>query len=237
MREIWAYHRDEQGQLVSARPAELAGVPLEERPPPSEPVAFHDRPGKLSDWWSVTTRGHVVCGSKRRRRVAIELDFDPNIAWFGGEPVELRWRGEQGKQRWRPDFVARTAGGARVVVAVEPEKIGAQWRERLEMLQEVAAAARWQVAVMPVPGGVRLANLEFAADYRQAVPITSEEIEAVEDAFRYERPIGEGALDSGVPYLAALDLAYRLIWQRRLQIHWGRPLLTTATAWTVVEPA
>ncbi|MEK2479062.1 hypothetical protein [Streptomyces noursei] len=199
-------------------------------------MAFHDRPRKLSDWWSATTGGPVACGSKRRRRVTIELNFDPNIAWLGDEPVELQWRGEQGKLRWHPNFVARTAGGARVLVAVEPEKIGAQWRERLEVLQEVAAAARWQVTVMPVPDGVRLANLEFAAGYRQAVPITAEEQDTVEGTFRYECPIGEGMLDSGVPYLAALDLAYRLVWQRRLQIHWDRPLLTTATAWTVVEP-
>lgn len=61
----------------------------------------------------------------------LELDFDPEIAWIGGEPVELHWQGRQGRRRWRPDFVVRTVTGARRVVLVEPETDGPQWREDL----------------------------------------------------------------------------------------------------------
>ncbi|KAF5990828.1 TnsA-like heteromeric transposase endonuclease subunit [Streptomyces sp. WAC00263] len=231
MRDVRVCHLDERGELVSAAPAGLVGVTLEERRPPSEPVAFHGRPGKLSDWWCATTGGHVVCGSLRRRRVALELDFDPEIAWIGGEPAELHWQGARGKRRWRPDFVVRTVTGARRVVLVKPEKDGPQWREDLEVVRHVAAAAGWQVSVRRVPEGVRLANLEWAADYRQAVRVPAAEQDAVEDAFRRERPIGEGARASGVPYAAALDLVYRLVWQRRLEIHWDQPLMPRATAW------
>lgn len=231
MYDVRGCHLDERGRPVSAAPAALVGVALEERRPPSEPVAFHGRPGKLSDWWCATTDGHVVCGSLRRRRVALELDFDPDVAWIGGEPVELHWHGARGKRRWRPDFVVRTVTGARQVVLVEPEKGGLQWREDLEVVRHVAAAAGWQVSVRRVPHGVRLANLEWAADYRQTVRVPAAEREAVEAAFRRERPIGEGARASGVPYAAALDLAYRLVWQRSLQIHWDRPLMPCATAW------
>jgi hypothetical protein len=231
MREVRVCHLDGREQLVSAAPADLVGVPLEERRPPSEPVAFHGRRGKLSDWWCATTGGHVVCGSLRRRRVALELDFDPDIIWIGGEPVELHWQGARGRRRWRPDFVVRTVTGARQVVLVEPEKGGLQWREDLEVVRHVAAAAGWKVSVRRVPEGVRLTNLEWAADYRQAVRVPAAEREAVEAAFRRERPIGEGARASGVPYAAALDLAYRLVWQRRLEIHWDRPLMPCATAW------
>ncbi|MBZ9645066.1 TnsA-like heteromeric transposase endonuclease subunit [Streptomyces sp. PSKA30] len=232
MREVRVCHLDEGGQLVSAAPAALVGVALEERRPPSEPVAFHGRPGKLSAWWCATTGGHVVCGSLRRRRVALELDFDPEIAWIGGEPVELHWQGARGRRRWRPDFVVRTVTGARQVVLVKPEKDGPQWGEDLEVARQVAAAASWQVSVRRVPEGVRLDNLELAADYRQPMRVPASEREAVEDAFRRERrPIGEGARASGVPYAAALDLAYRLVWQRRLDIHWDRPLIPRATAW------
>ncbi|MFI5877384.1 TnsA-like heteromeric transposase endonuclease subunit [Streptomyces sp. NPDC051445] len=231
MGDVRVCHLDEHGRLVSAPPAALVGVRVEERRPPSEPVAFHGRPGKLSDWWCATTGGHVVCGSLRRRRVALELDFDPEIAWIGGEPVELHWQGVQGRRRWRPDFVTRTVTGARQVVLVEPEKGGPQWQEDLEVTRHVAVAAGWQVSVRRVPEGVRLVNLEWAADYRQAVPVAAAEREAVEDAFRRERPIGEGARASGVPYAAAVDLVYRLVWQRRLEIHWDRPLMPSATAW------
>ncbi|MFH9009014.1 TnsA-like heteromeric transposase endonuclease subunit [Streptomyces afghaniensis] len=231
MREVRVCHLDEGGHLVSAAPADLVGEALEERRPPSEPVAFHGRPGKLSNWWCATTRGHVVCGSLRRRRVAVELDFDPEIAWIGGEPVELHWQGARGRRRWRPDFVVRTVSGGRQVVLVEPEKDGPRWREDLEVTRQVAAAAGWQVSVRRVPEGVRLANLEWAADYRQAVRVPAWEREAIEEAFRCERPIGEGALASGVPYAAALDLVYRLVWQLRLDIHWDQPLMPSASAW------
>ncbi|MGW1916950.1 TnsA-like heteromeric transposase endonuclease subunit [Streptomyces sp. NPDC002076] len=231
MRDVRVCHLDERGELVSAAPASLVGVALEERRPPSEPVAFHGRPGKLSDWWCATTGGHVVCGSLRRRRVALELDFDPEIAWIGGEPAELHWQGARGKRRWRPDFVVRTVTGARRIVLVKPEKDGPQWREDLEVARQVAMAAGWQVSVRHVPEGMRLANLEWAADYRQAVRVPAAEQDAVEEAFRRERPIGEGARASGVPYAAALDLVYRLVWQRRLEIHWDQPLMPRATAW------
>ncbi|MEV5956189.1 TnsA-like heteromeric transposase endonuclease subunit [Streptomyces sp. NPDC051987] len=231
MRDVRVCHLDERGELVSAAPASLVGVALEERRPPSEPVAFHGRPGKLSDWWCATTGGHVVCGSLRRRRVALELDFDPEIAWIGGEPAELHWQGARGKRRWRPDFVVRTVTGARRIVLVQPEKDGPQWREDLEVARQVAMAAGWQVSVRHVPEGMRLANLEWAADYRQAVRVPAAEQDAVKEAFRRERPIGEGARASGVPYAAALDLVYRLVWQRRLEIHWDQPLMPRATAW------
>jgi hypothetical protein len=224
-------HLDERGRLVSAAPAGLVGVAVEERRPPSEPVAFHGRSGKLSALWCVTTGGHVVCGSLRRRRVALELDFDPDIAWIGGEPVELHWQGERGRRRWRPDFVVRTVTGARQVVLVEPEVGGPQWREELEVVRQVAVAAGWQVSVRRVPEGVRLANLEWAADYRQAARVPAAEREAVEEAFRRECPICEGVRASGVPYALALDLVYRLVWRHRLDIRWDRPLMPRATAW------
>ena len=67
--------------------------------PPTDPVAYHGRQGKLTDWWSATTGTLVVCGSKRRTYVATELDFDPAISRFAGEPVELHW--EQGRIRHR----------------------------------------------------------------------------------------------------------------------------------------
>ncbi|GCD48428.1 TnsA-like heteromeric transposase endonuclease subunit [Streptomyces paromomycinus] len=195
-------------------------------------MAYHGRPGKLSNWWCATTGGHVVCGSLRVRGVALELDFDPDIAWIGGQPVELRWRGARGKRRWRPDFMVRTVGGARHAVVVAPDKgDGPQWRENLEVLHEVAAAAGWRVSVHHVPARMRLENLELAGEYRQPMTVPAQEQEALEAAFYHERPLAEGVLVSGVPQGLAMDLAYRLVWQRRLTVHWDRPLGPWATAW------
>ncbi|MET8241759.1 TnsA-like heteromeric transposase endonuclease subunit [Streptomyces sp. NPDC005078] len=235
--DVWGCYLNEFGELAWARPEGLAGIPLEERQPPSTPVAYHDRQGKITDWSSATTGVHVVCGSLRRKAVAIELDFDPDIVWFSGEPVELQWTSGRRKNRWRPDFMARTADGERVATVLRPEHSGPQWHERLAVLDEVAEQAQWQVNVVDVPHGVRAANLEWAADYRQMVPIDAWEVEAVLTAFQRPQRVREGALASGVPELAALDLVYRLIWQRRLQIHWDQPLLPTALAWVAPETA
>lgn len=228
---VMGWHLDEKGQLICSTPQELEQVPLEERRPPTDPMAYHGRSGVVTRWWSATNRSSVVCGSLRRMRVAIELDFQPGVVRFSGEPVELHWQVGKARRRWRPDFVIRTAGGHRAVVVVRPEKPRPQWRERLEVLNEVAQLAGWRVHEREVPRGVRLANLEWVAGYRQPFPVSPEEQVALLAAFRRRRPLLKGVDASGLPRLSGLDLAYRLVWERRLDIDWEVPLLPTSFAW------
>jgi hypothetical protein len=219
---------------VWSAPADLRGVPLEERRPPSEPVAHQSRRGFLTHWWSATTGTKVVCGSLRREAVARELDFDPQVCWFGGEVVELQWTAQDGRRRrWRPDFMVRTTSGVRQVVAITPEVIDASWEEKLSVLRQAAHGAGWLVRTRPCPTGVRRDNLETAASYRHPEPIEDEQacVQALLAAFTAPRPICQGAAASGLPGLLALDLAYRLVWRRRLDIDWQQPLLPTAPAW------
>jgi hypothetical protein len=222
-------------ELVWDEPAALAGVRLEEAQPPSLPVAYRGRPGKIYKWWSSTTGDLVVCGSTRRMRVAMELDFDPDICQFSGEPVELQWRHERHRRRWRPDFVARTAGGRRQVITVRPHKPGPQWGERLAVLEEVAAQADWEVRELRVPRRIRRENLKFAAGYRRPAVLDEGHEHALLAAFAQARRIEDGVKDSKVPYFLGLDHAYRLVWQRRLEIDWTQPLLPTAVAWCATE--
>ncbi|MEU6347180.1 TnsA-like heteromeric transposase endonuclease subunit [Streptomyces sp. NPDC046977] len=234
MDSVWAHHLDERGLLVRSAPGELRGVALEERKPPSPPVAYHGRKSVVTWWWSATTRTQVACGSLRRMRVAIGLDWDPSVAWFSGEPVELRWQTTKGRRRrWRPDFIARTTDGDRIVVAVEPEKPDQEWRDKLVLLHTVAAEAGWRVEVRQVPHGVRRNTLEWLAEYRGPDPIEDEAAceQALLRAFAEPRTLIDGARASGIPELLALDHAYRLIWRHRLHIDWDAPLLPTARAW------
>ena len=48
-------------------------------------------------------------------------------------------------------------------------------------------AAGWQVSVRHVPEGVRLAYLEWAADYRQAVRVPPVALEARRQTLRHRR--------------------------------------------------
>ncbi|MFJ9523580.1 TnsA-like heteromeric transposase endonuclease subunit [Kitasatospora sp. NPDC101801] len=231
MRDIVGWHLDELGELASSRAADLAGVALEERRPPTDPVAYHGRQGIITAWPS-SSRSMVVCGSLRRLRVAVELDFTADIGQFSGEPVELHWLQGRVRHRWRPDFIARTRRGSRCAVVVPPERrAGPQWQERLAALQEVAKAAGWTVRLWPVPRGTRLANLMWLADYRFPAPGERDREDAVLAAFRQPRPLDEGVAACGVPELVALDLAYRLLWQQRLRFDWTRPLLADAPVW------
>ncbi|KUM68074.1 TnsA-like heteromeric transposase endonuclease subunit [Streptomyces griseorubiginosus] len=231
MRDVKTWHLDEGGRLVCAAPKALWGVALEERQPPSDPVAYHGRQGKLSDWWSATTGTLVVCGSKRRTYVATELDFDSAIRRFAGEPVELHWEQDRIRHRWRPDFIALTRKGIRQAVVLAPHRMGPQWRERLAALREVAAQAGWSVCVRAVPHGVRRENLLLVADYRQPAVCEDAHERALLAAFRQPRPLAEGVTASGVPDFLGFDHVYRLIWRHRLDIDWGRPLLPFSPVW------
>lgn len=231
MTDVMGWHLDQAGELTCRAPAELAQVPLEERRPPTDPVAYHGRQGIITRWWSSTNHSSVICGSLRRTRVAIELDFDPSVVRFSGEPLELHWQSHGTKHRWRPDFMARTADGHRAVVVVRPDKPGPQWRMRLSVLHEVAQQAGWRVQERPVPWGVRRANLEWAAGYRQPLPVSREEERALLAAFDRPRPVLDGVTASGLPRLSGLDLAWRLVWRQRLLVDWDAPLLPTSPAW------
>ena len=232
MRDVIGWHRDDDGELTCSRADGLAGVALEKRQPPTDPVAYNGRQGIITAWPS-SSRSKVVCGSLRRLRVAVEMDFDPDVAQFSGEPVELRWQSGRARHRWRPDFVALRQDGSRCVVVVRPPRnMGPLWRERVSALDEVAQAARWEVQLRSVPRGVRLANLMWLADYRFPEAASPVQEQAVLEAFRQERPLREGVAACGVPKLAAMDLAYRLLWRRQLLFNWEQPLLPGARVWT-----
>ncbi|MFI5756812.1 TnsA-like heteromeric transposase endonuclease subunit [Streptomyces sp. NPDC051569] len=225
-------YREPYGAVRSCGAARLRGVELEEFGPVSEPVPYRGRKGIITYWPVATREQTVVCGSLRQWRLAVELDFEPAWAAFSAGPVELVWREGSRVRRWRPDFVARTAGGERQVLALLPPGRESLPGRRLPVLQVVAQAAGWRVRLVREPSGVRVRNLGWLANYRFPEGGEDGRTRALLRAFREPTGLRAGVAVSGLPELPGLDLAYRMLWQRELLFDFAQPLLPDALAWT-----
>ncbi|MFB8760710.1 TnsA-like heteromeric transposase endonuclease subunit [Streptomyces nigra] len=230
--DVVALYREPYGPVYSCGADGLRDVVLEEFGPVSEPVPYRGRRGIITYWPVATREQTVVCGSLRQWRLAVELDFEPAWAAFSAGPVELRWRAGGRLRRWRPDFLARTADGVREVLVLKPARKESLPAERLQVLEDVARAAGWRVRQVREPSGLRGRNLGWLAGYRFSAGDEQGEGRALLEAFRQPTGLRAGVAASGLDDLTGLDLAYRMLWQRRLQFDTARPLLPDAMAWT-----
>ncbi|WP_330328281.1 TnsA-like heteromeric transposase endonuclease subunit (plasmid) [Streptomyces sp. NBC_00536] len=231
-RDVVAWYREPYGPARVCDAAGLREVALEEFGPVSEPVPYRGRKGIIT-YWPLANGRTVICGSLRMWHIALALDFDEHIDAFSCEPLELRWRAGQRSMRWRPPFVARTRDGERQVLLLSfpAGAPSAVHTDRLRVLGEVAQAAGWQIRHVPDPSTFQTQNLRWLAGYRFPSPAAAGEREALLGAFGQPIGLRQGCAASGLPALAALDLAYRMIWQRRLHIDWQRLLLPDSLAW------
>ncbi|WNF01393.1 TnsA-like heteromeric transposase endonuclease subunit [Streptomyces luomodiensis] len=230
--DIVALYREPYGPVHSCSAAGLRGMALEEFGPVSEPVPYRGRRGIITYWPVATREQTVVCGSLRQWRLALELDFEPAWVAFSASPVELRWRAGGRRRRWCPDFVARTADGAREVLVLKPPGKESLPAVRLEVLQVVARAAGWRVRQVSEPSGLRGRNLGWLAGYRFPAGDEDGRGRALLETFREPTGLRAGVAASGLDELTGLDLAYRMLWQRRLLFDFAQPLLPDAVAWT-----
>lgn len=103
---------------------------------------------------------------------------------------------------------------------------------RLEVLEEVAQAAGWRVRQVREPSGLRVRNLGWLAGYRFPAGDEEDQGRVLLEAFRQPTGLRVGVAASGLDELTGLDLAYRMLWQRRLLFDRAQPLLPDAVAWT-----
>ncbi|KAK1184432.1 TnsA-like heteromeric transposase endonuclease subunit [Streptomyces sp. NBS 14/10] len=230
--DIVALYREPYGPVLSCSAAGLRGMTLEEFGPVSEPVPYRGRRGIITYWPVATREQTVVCGSLRQWRLALELDFEPAWVAFSAGPVELRWRAGGRRRRWCPDFVARTADGVREVLVLKPPGQESLPPLRLQVLEAVARAAGWRVRQVREPSGLRGRNLGWLAGYRFPAGDEDGRGRALLEAFREPTGLRAGVAASGLDELTGLDLAYRMLWQRRLLFDFAQPLLPDAVAWT-----
>ncbi|MER5733349.1 hypothetical protein ABT084_34315 [Streptomyces sp. NPDC002138] len=85
---------------------------------------------------------------------------------------------------------------------------------------------------MDEPSGLRERNLAWLSGYRLPPGAEDGQVWALLEAFREPTGLRAGVAASGLDELTGLDLAYRMLWQRRLLFDDCQPLLPDAVAWT-----
>ncbi|WP_406134544.1 hypothetical protein [Streptomyces sp. NBC_01089] len=209
---------------------QAAQVPFEQLAPLQMPVPYPGRQSFVTKAWASATGQSLACGSLRQQRCGMLLDRDPAVAARSAGPMELRWARDGTIQSVRPHFVALRAG-RREVICVQPEELTDDWRAGQELLARTAAVADWRVRVMRPPDGVELDNLMLLYAARSPQRLSPGDAEALARHFGSARTIRSGVRAACLPAFAGIDLAYHLIWKRRLHTDMTRPLTPSSTAW------
>ncbi|MGW8987803.1 TnsA-like heteromeric transposase endonuclease subunit [Streptomyces parvus] len=227
---ITVYYLDRFGRRRELPVKQAAQVPFEQLAPLQMPVPYPGRQSFVTKAWASATGQSLACGSLRQQRCAMLLDRDPEVAARSAGPMELHWTRGGGVQSLRPDFVALRAG-RREVICVQPKESTDGWRAGQELLAQAAVVADWRVRVMRPPDGVELDNLMLLYAARSPQHLALGDAEALARHFTSARTIRSGVRAAGLPTFTGVDLAYHLIWKRRLHTDMTRPLTPSSTAW------
>ncbi|MFE7092961.1 TnsA-like heteromeric transposase endonuclease subunit [Streptomyces erythrochromogenes] len=215
-------HRDERGREVSLPAGQAAGIRLTEGEPVWVPLRHRSERSIVTYWWAATTGRHVGCRSLERLSMAMLLDFHPNVTEFSAWTARLEWRERSRVRRFVPDFFARTAAGATVVVACPPASgPSSRWLRQQEVLKQACAEAGWQLGSPRLPQPAALANLRWVSRYRHPRYGDAAVEGALREVFREPTGLWEGIQAAGVPRLLALPRLYHLMWRRELTMDWS----------------
>ena len=96
-------------------------VPFEECMPVRGFPSYKGQRNHVGRWWTATTGSLVGYESWLERDWLMLLDFDPDVVGIAAQPFWLLWTTPEGKScSHAPDFFARSAGGAALVMDCRP---------------------------------------------------------------------------------------------------------------------
>ncbi|MFD7924035.1 hypothetical protein ACFV3R_33130 [Streptomyces sp. NPDC059740] len=225
--EIRVEFRSAAGRSCQDEPAGLRGVPVEARAPLSQPRAYRGRRSKITKWTSASSGWAVWCSSDIQKSAAMLLDFDPDIACFQSNVVQVHWEKNGKHGTTEPAFMARTRQGQRLAI-VHPPRSTAGLEE--EALQQTAEEAGWRIRPLTVPQGVLRSSLRTVAHFRHTRIPSEQDRHRVLAAFATPLPLTAGAARCGLGP-PSMDYAWHLLWTGELSCDWGRPLLPTSRVW------
>ena len=168
-------------------------------------------------WWLATTGRHVGYESWLERDHLMMLDFDPAVTAVSSQPFWMHWEDGRRARRHAPDFFARLAGGAGVVIDVRADdRIGPEDAEAFEMTARACAAAGWEFRRVGVIGPFVAANVRWLSRYRHPRCAGRPEVaDAVRRAFAAPVCLSAGAAAAG-DSLAVLPAVFHLMWRQVL---------------------
>lgn len=181
-------------------------------------------------WWAATTGCHVGYESCLERDHVMSLDFDQDVVSIASQPFWLCWHDGQRARRHAPDFFARRADGAGIVVDVRADdRIEAQDAEAFVATQEACAQLGWEFRRVGVMDAVWAGNVRWLSRYRHPrCAASGSAMEHVLEVFAAAKPLRAGAAEVGDP-LAVLPALFHLMWSGRLVADLDREPLRSST--------
>ena len=186
--------------------------------PPARSFRFEKGLRSFAGWWYFATTGaHVGFESWLERDHLMLMDFDPAVRAVSSQPFWLRWRGGDGRfRRHAPDFFARRADGAAVVVDVRPDgRIPERDAETFAVTAAACGAAGWEYRRSGDLDPVLAANVRWLSRYRHRRCLVPGIAAVLLEAFAGGRGLFEGAELAG-DRLRVLPVLFHLLWQRCL---------------------
>lgn len=184
-------------------------------------------------WWLATTGRHVGYESWLERDHLMLLDFDPAVTAVASQPFWLHWDDGRRGRRHAPDFFARLASGAGVVIDVRADdRIEPADAEAFEVTARACGAAGWEFRRVGAVDPVLAANVRWLSRYRHprcaGPPGVADVLRRV---FATAAPLRAGSAEAG-DTLAVLPVLFHLMWQRELTADLGAgPLGSSSLVW------
>jgi hypothetical protein len=142
------------------------------------------------------------------------LDFDTQVTGFSSQPFWLRWRDGKRARRHAPDFFARRADGAGIVIDVRPDGlVDEAAAESFAATGRACAEAGWEFRRTGGPPPVLAANVRWLAGYRHPRCLRPAVAETLAGVLREPVPLLAAAEAAGDP-VAVLPVLYHLMWRK-----------------------
>ena len=204
------------GGCCRGRLGELWSTPFERVAPVRSFPSFRGQVSFPGLYYAATMDAHVGFESWLERDVAMMLDFDPGVVAFSSQPFWLAWAQDGRRRRHAPDYFARRADGAGMVIDVRPDdRIEPRDAEAFAATGRACGEVGWVFRRTAGPGAVLAANVRWLAGYRHRRCYRGDVAGVLAAVFAEPKPLMGGAREAGDP-VAVLPVLYHLLWKQVL---------------------